>query len=282
MINEGLIRVPKTVLDTLYSTASELMIGRLMSYYKDTTKDLTDEDIDILLDDLRDYVKTFKGNYKDVDYTKESFHKEYLFGKDALIIPSYPAPPNSILLSFSITFNNNKSSASFLEKGNNKALIQYNAQTHFRVMGKTETGEEVYTFNKNAFQRDLKSLKGAIRHELMHMVQLLYIEKEMSSQMQVDYYDSNDEVDIIKYFKSDIEFNPYLQSEISKFMNDFYYSGIETNKLKSLMREFISIDYNMGRTSAYFNILKNNSPKKYKKAVKIFFTEVQDIIKKGA
>lgn len=281
MINEGLIKVPSVMFNTIYTDLKELIIGRLLAYYEDEIKGLSDEDIDILLDDITEYVNKFKKQYRHSDYTVTKYNKKYVFGKEGLTIPNYPNPPDKIELDVKISFNNKKRSASFVEVSPTKAIIKYNCTTHFKLAGIGANDNPVYTFERKNFDADLRQLKPSIRHELMHLVQILYIEKEQSTPMVVDYYDG-DEIDIVKYLKSDIEFSPYLQSEIGKFMDAVYYDGISNSELKAAIREFVSIDYNIIRSSAYFNVLKNYAPTKYKKAVKIFFTEVQDRIKKGA
>lgn len=138
------------------------------------------------------------------------------------------------------------------------------------------------------FQRNLLPLVrkaiGTLEHELAHAIQHLVIRHKDQFKVNSGYGDKGSE-----YYKSDVEFSPQIISAVRNF--DAYIESLNfvlpTQRMKIFMyaigeKPFSELEIDTKRTirllnnaRTFFSTLKDQKPKAFKKAVKIFYNELQ-------
>lgn len=279
MLQEGMVKLPETLYKAVYEQYMSIISGMVISYYtKDfIDNDLTAEDIEIFHPEYIELSKYFRKYYKrDYDFTQKRFEFKINLNRNNYKLPdSYPPLVKGISTTFVISFDN-KDIGGSITPYNDKATIEMTLQDIFTMYGTKSTGEKVYTMDQNKLKNGVSRLDYMLRHELMHFTQIYSINHKV---FDSDYYDEDDSIDIVKYYTSEIEFIPTINSNAHVFYNK--YSHLSGEDLKNKLRLFLSMDYSMLETSSFFTILKKNKPSKYKKAVKLFLLELEKIKKES-
>jgi hypothetical protein len=287
MLNEGLIKVNKELLKKIVDSYKRVIITRLYKQHKKSMANFQQEDAEILYDmDLK-----FFNHYKDyilesIDVSIDDLEFTFTFEipKRLLNIENYPKIDKNINCAFAIYFNQSKMGGFFTEDVSDgyDCAIGLECTNHTTYLGKSPSGENIYSINFLIVDREIRRIEEIIGHELMHLMQIKVIKSH--DLKKVEY--SGDELEYDVYFSSDIEFNPHIYSELKFFINKNKDFLLDNKKIMELFKEFIGISHHPLRTSAFFNTLKRVNYKRYKIAVKIFFNElvkeIQEEINKGA
>lgn len=288
---EGLIKVPDSLLELVAKEVVGLIYGRLINYLTIAKESYSDEEMDVFFEHEVEFVRNNNHLYTySYDYLEKKFELEIELTKHDLYIEGYPKPvSDSIELLVDITCDTDAIGASIqFGKGFNFVKLNIDLRKHFhKLKGETAEGKEIYSSKLSNIKSDLKDIKALIKHELMHFVQYIYFNPQTNkgNVYKVNYYNKDkdgninmNDVDFDKYFTSEVEFNPYLQSEIERFRKRYY---IPDNLSLTYfnIQEFIGLPrkdekptgYTPVVVSDYFKTLRRKSPTKFKKAAKIFF-----------
>lgn len=274
---EGLIKVPVESRNTIIEAIKGIIKGRFKYYHDEIIKEhpIDSEEYEMFYEDdgeLFKYFKTFDSEYV-IDYKENDILFEYGISEN---IKGYPKLPEKVKLIVRLEFNNNKRSAYYTkvsDNGEEKYLIHLDFTEHYENLGKSPNGEEVWSANVNNIKADYKECEHMFHHELMHLVQDNYLKK---GNFKVDYLDKDDRIDYDKYFTSEIEFSPMLHSKIQRFLLSS--EGKDKKEILKNFKEYVSL--NSGNNSDIFFIkLKQNKPSMYKKALKIFLSEIEELLK---
>ena len=125
------------------------------------------------------------------------------------------------------------------------------------------------------FDSVLNRTIGVLEHEIMHAVQDLAF-KIMPDGDHLDYW-NGDEIDLDKYYSSDIEFAPLIISEVSHFISllneyDDELGGLNDSQINRFINSYVSGNGRGRLKSPFFARLQKSNQLKWKRAVKYFTT----------
>lgn len=126
-----------------------------------------------------------------------------------------------------------------------------------------------------------ESLKGIIRHELTHYIQVRYLSKKHPKQGIPDGQNPTD-ASMTDYFNSDIEFSAYITSAIETYKTNIrklepdeyteYFKYIVG--MNNQFNNILQIEVSDRTIRGFFLTLKEHDPVKYKKAIKYFIKNI--------
>lgn len=137
---------------------------------------------------------------------------------------------------------------------------------------------DIFKSINTMLNRVYHNLTGAIKHELAHFIQFVYLSKKHSKQADV----ASDYDDMEGYFQSDIEQSPYIISAIEVFKfnaprlkitpTEYFKYLVGMISHRGLFVDDHTVPDNTVRN--FFLALKNKNKSKYKKAVRYFMSNI--------